>query len=105
MLTWLMTSSCYVPYDTECPDKFHRGITSNEYWASSYIEDIHFIDGSDVERSNWLRFLNCPNHRSEENIATHFCYGRVFHRTKTDLYPGQELLTYYGDNYVNYLKI
>ena len=63
------------------------------------------IDGAYVERSNWLRFVNCPNHESEVNVDSHFCFGRVFYRTKTDLYPGQELLIYYGDGYAEELGI
>ena len=59
----------------------------------------HFIDGGDPDTSNWLRFINCPNHISEENVMMHTCFGRVYYQTTVDLSPGSELLVYYGDDY------
>ncbi|KAK2166957.1 hypothetical protein LSH36_33g08030 [Paralvinella palmiformis] len=78
-----------------------------EHAWSAYTDgkEFHRIDAASVERSNWLRFVNCPNHQSEENISSHFCFGRVFFRTNTDIYPGQELLVYYGDGFAEYLGV
>ncbi|KAK2166959.1 hypothetical protein LSH36_33g08077 [Paralvinella palmiformis] len=78
-----------------------------EYGWGAYAddEDMLRIDGGHIERSNWLRFVNCPNRESDESITGHFCYGRVFYRTKCDIYPGKELLIYYGDSYVEELGI
>ena len=33
------------------------------------------------------------------------CKGKAFYITTQDIYPGQELLVYYGDSYAKYLSI
>ncbi|KAK2166956.1 hypothetical protein LSH36_33g08029 [Paralvinella palmiformis] len=72
-----------------------------------FIDDVasHYIDGDRIENSNWLRFVNTPTRHSHENVEGHFCYGKVFYRTKKDLYPGKELLVYHGDLFANRLNI
>ena len=59
----------------------------------------YLIDAVNEETSSWLRWINCARHAKEENIEFFACMGKGFYMTTTDLYPGQELLVYYGDNY------
>ncbi|KAK2170136.1 hypothetical protein LSH36_4g11039 [Paralvinella palmiformis] len=75
-------------------------------WLVSRLNHVtHVVDGSDVTRSNWLRYMNCARHVSEENVHTSMCYGRIHYRLSRDLYPGKELLVYYGDAYAKLLGI
>ena len=68
-------------------------------------EVAYFVDGLRPEMSNWLRFLNCPNYESQENVVVHLCYGKIFYRTTKDIIPGQELFIFYGEEYAEILNI
>lgn len=63
------------------------------------------IDGAHIERSNWMRWMNCARHTEEENVMWAYCYGKVLYRTMRDVAGGEELLIYYGDEYAEYLGI
>lgn len=65
----------------------------------------HCIDGFNVDTSNWARWVNCPRNPKEENVDMLTCKGRAFYITVRDIYPGQELLVYYGHNYAETLGI
>ena len=64
-----------------------------------------YCDAYDVTLSNWLRFINCPRHVSEENVQAHMCYGRMYYRISRDVAPGTELLVDYGEGYKKDLGI
>jgi hypothetical protein len=66
-----------------------------------FTDDVitHYVDAKKEHVSNWLRFINCSRHVSEENVMMHTCYGHVFYRTKVDIPPGKEILVYYGEDY------
>ena len=66
---------------------------------------MYQVDGAHMERSNWLRWLNCPRTAAEENVISMYCYGKVFYRTMRDVSEGEELLVYYGDAYAKHLGI
>ena len=68
-------------------------------------EIYYYVDGGKVESSNWLRYINCSRKRSEENVMEIQCYDKPYYMTRKDIYPGQELLVYYGDNYAEDLDI
>ena len=59
----------------------------------------------DITTSNWLRSVNCSRGRREENVATFDCKGRIYYMIIKDIYPGTELLAYYGDAYADNLGI
>ena len=58
-----------------------------------------------MKTSNWLRFVNCPRKEVERNVNQFNCKGKVHYMVTKDVYPGQELLIYYGDEYARYLGI
>ena len=68
-------------------------------------EVSYYIDGISLETSNWLRYINCPRNPAEENVSVHYCYGKVYYRTKNAIIPGQELMIYYGNEYAQTLGI
>lgn len=65
----------------------------------------HFIDAYNVDTSNWTRWVNCARSDDEESVEWMYCAGKVFYMTRKDVYPGQELLMYYGDPYAQTLGI
>ena len=66
---------------------------------------MYCIDGDKIERSNWLRWLNCPSKQKQQNVNPLYCYGQVYYITSKDIYPQQEMLVYYGDDYAESLGI
>ena len=68
-------------------------------------ENFFGVDGFNPDTSNYLRWLNCPRNKSEENVEACECMGKMFYKTNKDIAPGQELLVYYGDGYAETLGI
>ena len=58
-----------------------------------------YINGANLDTSNWLRFIKTPPRDQNDNVEGHVYFGKVFYRTKKDLHPGQELYVYRGDMY------
>ena len=64
-----------------------------------------FIDGRDESTSNWLRFINCARNENEQNMVAFQYHGRIYYRTFKTIYPGNELLVWYGEEYASDLGI
>ena len=80
---------------------------TTEYAWTVYRNDslTHYVDAARVETSNWVRWVNCPRTRREENVQGVYCYGKVFYITTKWIHPGQELMVYYGHDYAEELGI
>ena len=65
----------------------------------------HYIDAKNPETSNWTRWVNCARRAEEESIRYVYCQGRVYYVLVKDVWPGNELLLYYGDDYADLLGI
>ena len=61
----------------------------------------YLIDASDPTHSNWLRFVNCARSEDEQNVSAFQFEGQIFYRTIKSVYPGTELLVWYGDQYAS----
>ena len=68
-------------------------------------EDEVQVDARDVSLSNWARWVNCARKEREENVEIMHCAGRVYLITRKDVYPGQELMYYYGDPFAISMNI
>lgn len=68
-------------------------------------EEPYFIDGHDPTHSNWMRFVNCARNEDEQNAVAFQFKGQIFYRTFKNIYPGSELLVWYGDQYATELGI
>ena len=64
-----------------------------------------YIDGRDELSSNWLRFINCARTEEEQNIVAFQFHGKIYYRTFRAVYPGNELLVWYGEEYAKDLGI
>lgn len=62
-------------------------------------------DAGNTATSNWVRWVNCARNPQELNLDSIWCYGRVYYISTKDIYPGQELLVYYGQGYAKSLGI
>ncbi len=52
-----------------------------------------------------MRFVNCARNESEQNIIAFQYHGEIYYRTFKNIYPGAELLVWYGDHYATDLGI
>ena len=64
-------------------------------------EEVDFyIDAYNLKTSNWSRWVNCARTSETENVEWFYCAGRVYYLTTKDIFPGQELLMYYGHDII-----
>ncbi len=65
----------------------------------------HYIDATDENKSNWLRFVNCARYEGEQNLLAYQYKGGVYYKTILEIQPDTELLTWYGKQYALELGI
>lgn len=65
----------------------------------------YFIDGKLSNESNWMRFVNCARNEPEQNLVAYQYNGHIFYRSFKHIYPGNELLVWYGKEYALELGI
>lgn len=63
----------------------------------------HFIDGNDVQRSNWMRFVNPARTSAEQNLVACQNGRDVFFYTLRPVEPDQELLVWYSPEFAQRL--
>lgn len=63
--------------------------------------EVKIIDGKDPEKSSWVRFVNTTLENGEGNARFFQYKQRIFIRTTKKIKKGEEILAYYGDDYVN----
>ncbi|XP_055013509.1 PR domain zinc finger protein 1 isoform X2 [Boleophthalmus pectinirostris] len=63
----------------------------------------HFIDGYDVQRSNWMRYVNPARSASEQNLVACQNGRDVFFYTLRPVEPSQELLVWYSPEFAQRL--
>ncbi|KAL8182038.1 UNVERIFIED_CONTAM: hypothetical protein K2H54_040860 [Gekko kuhli] len=64
----------------------------------------HFIDGRGAS-GNWMALVNCARFPEEQNMTALQCQGQIYYETCKEISPGQELLVWYGDCYLQFLGI
>lgn len=77
------------------------------------------IDASQISKSNWTRYMNCSLNSSEENVKSYYLTnpeiytinqqpksleGYIVFYANRDINKGEELMYYYGDQYVSKLQ-
>ncbi|XP_060100319.1 PR domain zinc finger protein 14 [Heteronotia binoei] len=64
----------------------------------------HFIDGRGAS-GNWMSLVNCARFPEEQNMTALQCQGQIYYESCAEISPGQELLVWYGDCYLQFLGI
>ena len=59
----------------------------------------HFVDAKDKATSNWMRYVNCAPSESEQNLVAFQFKGNIYYRSYKTIFPGTELLCWYGNEY------
>ncbi|XP_036446235.1 PR domain zinc finger protein 1 isoform X2 [Colossoma macropomum] len=68
-----------------------------EIYSSGQLH--HFIDGYDVQRSNWMRFVNPARSLAEQNLVACQNGCDIFFYTIRPVEPDQELLVWYSPEF------
>lgn len=64
----------------------------------------HFVDGRGGS-GNWMSIVQCARFPDEQNLIAVQVQGQIFYEACKDVQPGQELLVWYGDCYMQFLGI
>ncbi|KAF7658186.1 hypothetical protein LDENG_00016490 [Lucifuga dentata] len=64
----------------------------------------HFVDGKGGS-GNWMSLVKCARFPEEQNLIAVQVQGQIFYETCKEIRPGQELLVWYGDCYIQFLGI
>ena len=65
----------------------------------------YYINGRDVSKANWMRYVNCSRNEEEQNMIAFQYYGSIYYRVYKDVEPGTEFLVWYGEEYASELGI
>ena len=64
----------------------------------------HFVDGRGGS-GNWMSLVKCARFPEEQNLVAVQAQGQIFYEACREVPPGEELLVWYGDCYVQFLGI
>lgn len=64
----------------------------------------HFVDGR-AGSGNWMSLVKCARFPDEQNLIAVQVEAQIFYDACKDIQPGQELLVWYGDCYMQFLGI
>uniref|UniRef100_F6YQH5 PR/SET domain 7 n=1 Tax=Ornithorhynchus anatinus TaxID=9258 RepID=F6YQH5_ORNAN len=74
-------------------------------WAILRGRNYEYLDGKNTSFSNWMRYVNCPRTKYEQNLVAIQYHREIYYRTTRVIPPGQELLVWYGEEYARNLGI
>ncbi|CAF1641713.1 unnamed protein product [Adineta ricciae] len=95
------------PYTGDRHRSAERANQSGYVRLKAYAEGniYNYIDARNPVRSNWLRYVNCPIRKEDENLIAVQFNGELYYQTKRDVKAGEELFVYYGEEYARELGI
>ncbi|XP_064645920.1 lipoxygenase homology domain-containing protein 1-like [Lineus longissimus] len=96
------------PYGGEVTwDRGDTPIGDRAYLYAWEIENAngtaHYVNAVNPANSNWLRYVNCARIEEEQNMKAYQERSQIYYETIKAIYPGEELLVYYGDAYAKTL--
>ncbi|XP_048579516.1 PR domain zinc finger protein 14 isoform X2 [Nematostella vectensis] len=87
------------------PDDLRTDLDNRHMWEVFAHEKVsYYIDGQD-EQNNWMKFINCANSNTEQNMSVIQQGSDIYYEACADIYRGAELLVWYGSNYELYMGI
>nr|XP_037273253.1 probable histone-lysine N-methyltransferase PRDM7 [Rhipicephalus microplus] len=93
---------CFGPYEGVTVDSS----CANGYtWQIRHGGRVYLVDGRPLDRSNWMRYVNCAPQQSQQNLLAFVRQGAVYYRTNRVVYPGEELFVWYGDAFAKQLGL
>ena len=55
----------------------------------------YYVNGADVQESNWMRYVNCSRTEEEQNLVAYQYRGEIFYRAYKDIQAGELFLQNY----------
>ncbi|XP_022647630.1 PR domain zinc finger protein 1-like isoform X2 [Varroa jacobsoni] len=74
---------------------FWRVYSSASAEDGSHCSDYHYIDGFDVTKANWMRYVSPAYSSAKQNLVACQLRGKIYFYTLRAVMPGQELLVWY----------
>lgn len=56
---------------------------------------VKYVDASDANSSNWMRFVQCARNVEEQNMQAVQYNMQIYYRSTRDILPSEELLVWY----------
>jgi len=63
---------------------------------------MYYVDATDLERSNWTRYVNCGMKNAHNNMEQDQIYDKIFYTTTKEVAAGEEFFIDYGPEYRKY---
>ncbi|GIY78512.1 PR domain zinc finger protein 1 [Caerostris extrusa] len=81
-------------------------VTNKKYFWRVYRNEseYHYIDGYDVKRANWMRYVNPAFRMSDQNLIACQVDGAIYFYTTKSIQPNQELLVWYCKGYAQRMQ-
>ncbi|XP_063391861.1 histone-lysine N-methyltransferase PRDM7-like [Cydia fagiglandana] len=84
-----------------------QAVTSAYCWQifDGERKPSHVLDARDANKSNWMRYVNCSRHFSEQNLVAFQYQGQLYYRTIKIIPRFTELLVFYGSEFASQLRV
>lgn len=63
------------------------------------------MDGRRLDRSNWMRYVNCAPSEEQQNLVAFQYNGGIYYQTSRDIKPCEELVVWYGKSFAKELGL
>ncbi|KAL1430925.1 hypothetical protein MTO96_014770 [Rhipicephalus appendiculatus] len=91
---------CFGPYEgVRVGSSGANGYT----WQIRHGGNVYLVDGRPLDRSNWMRYVNCAPQQSQQNLVAFVRQGAVYYRTNRVVNAGEELFVW--DNVIKHERI
>ncbi|KAK8788475.1 hypothetical protein V5799_021757 [Amblyomma americanum] len=82
-----------------------NGERNGYIWEVRKDGKMFLIDGRPLDRSNWMRYVNCAASPQEANLVAFTRYGNIYYRTRNAVGAGEELFLWYGEAFARELGL
>ncbi|XP_077529429.1 histone-lysine N-methyltransferase PRDM7-like [Haemaphysalis longicornis] len=94
---------CFGPYEGVRVDSVDKG---NGYaWRVRGAGRSFLVDARPLDKSNWMRYVNCAPSEAEQNVVAFERAGAVYYRTRKPIEAYEELLVWYGNSFARELGL
>ncbi|KAL1425175.1 hypothetical protein MTO96_019334 [Rhipicephalus appendiculatus] len=64
-------------------------------WQIRHGGNVYLVDGRPLDRSNWMRYVNCAPQQSQQNLVAFVRQGAIYYRTNRVVNAGEELFVWH----------
>ncbi|XP_065305085.1 histone-lysine N-methyltransferase PRDM9-like isoform X2 [Dermacentor albipictus] len=100
---YLFCDDCKMDYPGDCP--VHGPLTHVKDTPIRHSGRVFLVDGRPLDRSNWMRYVNCAPEQSQQNLVAFVRQGAVYYRTCKVVNAAEELFVWYGDDFAKQLGL